>query len=39
MALTDNRKEVDQVFGDSVVIEHATLEDIMYYTKGGMQYV
>ncbi|MEK4441444.1 MULTISPECIES: ABC transporter ATP-binding protein [Niallia] len=39
VALTDDRKEVEQVFGESVVIEHATLEDIMYYTKGGMQYV
>lgn len=39
VALTADRKTVDQVFGDRVVIEHATLEDIMYYTKGGMQYV
>lgn len=34
-ALTDNIKAVKTMFGDSVVIEKASLEDIMYYMKGG----
>ncbi|GEN46400.1 ABC transporter ATP-binding protein [Alkalibacillus haloalkaliphilus] len=38
-ALTDNLKQVNDIFGDSVVIEHATLEDIMYYLKGGVSHV
>ncbi|MBE7149870.1 MULTISPECIES: ABC transporter ATP-binding protein [Bacillus] len=33
-ALTDNIKEVKSTFGDTVVIERASLEDIMYYFKG-----
>ncbi|MFD1363457.1 ABC transporter ATP-binding protein [Lentibacillus salinarum] len=33
-ALTDNIEEVNNIFGDSVVIEQASLEDIMYYLKG-----
>jgi len=38
-ALTDNIKTVKNIFGDSVVIEKASLEDIMYYLKGGIQHV
>ncbi|RPF53470.1 ABC transporter ATP-binding protein [Aquisalibacillus elongatus] len=39
-ALTNNLKEVNDIFGDSVVIENATLEDIMYYLrKGGVHHV
>ncbi|WP_017185915.1 ABC transporter ATP-binding protein [Alkalibacillus haloalkaliphilus] len=38
-ALTDNLKLVEDTFGDAVVIEHATLEDIMYYLKGRIQHV
>ncbi|RSL30083.1 ABC transporter ATP-binding protein [Salibacterium salarium] len=38
-ALTDNVKEVKETFGDTVFIERASLEDIMYYLKGGLQYV
>lgn len=38
-ALTDNIKSVKNIFGDSVVIEQAALEDIMYYFKGGIQHV
>jgi ABC-2 type transport system ATP-binding protein len=38
-ALTDNIAEVKQTFGDKVVIEQASLEDIMYYSKGGIQHV
>ncbi len=38
-ALTDNIKGVNNIFGDSVVIEQASLEDIMYYFKGGIQHV
>ncbi|PWA06014.1 sodium ABC transporter ATP-binding protein [Pueribacillus theae] len=38
-ALTDNIKAVKNIFGDSVVIEQASLEDIMYYFKGGIQHV
>ncbi|MDI6535035.1 ABC transporter ATP-binding protein (plasmid) [Bacillus mycoides] len=34
-ALTDNIKEVKNTFGETVVIERASLEDIMYYSKGG----
>lgn len=32
-ALTKDRRTVNEIFGDSVVIERATLEDIMYYFK------
>ncbi|MCZ0703846.1 ABC-2 type transport system ATP-binding protein [Natronobacillus azotifigens] len=35
-ALTDNSSEVKKTFGDRVVIERASLEDIMYYLKGGI---
>lgn len=38
-ALTDNVENVKEIFGDTVMIERATLEDIMYYFKGGMQRV
>lgn len=38
-ALTDNIPAVENIFGDSVVIEQASLEDIMYYLKGGIQHV
>ncbi|MED4454903.1 ABC transporter ATP-binding protein [Metabacillus fastidiosus] len=37
-ALTDNIKAVKNTFGDTVVIERASLEDIMYYLKGGIQH-
>lgn len=38
-ALTNNIKEVKSIFGGSVVIERASLEDIMYYSKGSETYV
>ena len=38
-ALTDNRKAAESIFGDSVIIEPASLEDIMYYLKGGIYHV
>src|SRR5690625_2969647 len=38
-ALTDNINSVKNIFGDAVVIERASLEDIMYYLKGGIQHV
>lgn len=38
-ALTDNVQAVKNTFGESVVIERASLEDIMYYMKGGMHHV
>ncbi|KKB44987.1 ABC transporter ATP-binding protein [Bacillus thermotolerans] len=38
-ALTDNMKAVKHTFGDMVVIERASLEDIMYNFKGGMHHV
>ncbi|GIN96882.1 ABC transporter ATP-binding protein [Siminovitchia terrae] len=34
-ALTDDVKRVKELFGDRVVIEEATLEDIMFYVKGA----
>ena len=38
-ALTDNKNRVTNIFGDTVVIEKPSLEDIMYYTKqGGLSY-
>lgn len=33
-ALTNNVTEVEQIFGNEVMIERASLEDIMYYSKG-----
>lgn len=38
-ALTDDIQAVKNVFGNSVVIENASLEDIMYYLKGDKQHV
>lgn len=38
-ALTDNIKGVQRIFGDTVAIDQASLEDIMYYLKGGIQHV
>ncbi|QXE00626.1 ABC transporter ATP-binding protein [Terribacillus sp. DMT04] len=38
-ALTDDPAGAENTFGDNAVIERATLEDIMYYVKGGIQHV
>lgn len=39
-ALTTNKKRVKEIFGEMVLLEKATLEDIMFYTKKGeKQYV
>ena len=38
-ALTDNIEAVKNIFGESVIMETASLEDIMYYTKGRESYV
>ncbi|MDW2876137.1 MULTISPECIES: ABC transporter ATP-binding protein [Bacillaceae] len=38
-ALTDNIELVNNIFGHSVVVEQAGLEDIMYYMKGRESYV
>ncbi|ADU32085.1 ABC transporter ATP-binding protein [Evansella cellulosilytica] len=38
-ALTDNTKAVKNTFGDTVVMDRASLEDIMYYMKGDYQHV
>lgn len=38
-ALTENVNAVESTFGDSVVVEQATLEDIMFHLKGGIQHV
>ncbi|QAS51299.1 ABC transporter ATP-binding protein [Halobacillus litoralis] len=38
-ALTDNVKTVEYTFGDAVVLERASLEEIMYYLKGKKQNV
>ncbi|MFP3325148.1 sodium ABC transporter ATP-binding protein, partial [Planococcus sp. SIMBA_160] len=38
-ALTDRIDEVNHIFGDAVVMERASLEDIMFYLKGGVQHV
>ena len=38
-ALTDDTKAVSNIFGDSVAIDHASLEDIMYHLKGGIHHV
>lgn len=37
-ALTSQPKTVQNVFEDTVVIERANLEDIMYYSKGGKEH-
>lgn len=37
-ALTDNIKVAKNIFGDTVIIERASLEDIMYYFKGGIHH-
>lgn len=34
-ALTTNKNRVTNIFGDTVILEKPTLEDIMYYTKKG----
>lgn len=34
-ALTADKNRVANIFGDSVIVEKPTLEDIMYYTKKG----
>lgn len=36
-AITNNAEEVRRKFGEQVTIEEATLEDIMFYTKGASQ--
>lgn len=36
-ALTRDKSMVDEIFGDSVIIEPASLESIMYYVQGGEQ--
>ncbi|HLS23805.1 MAG TPA: ABC transporter ATP-binding protein [Pseudogracilibacillus sp.] len=36
-ALTEDEAVVREIFGDSVVVEPASLEAIMYYVKGGVQ--
>lgn len=38
-ALTDDTEAVEKTFGDAVVVESASLEDIMYYVKGRKSYV
>ncbi|MGF9977067.1 ABC transporter ATP-binding protein [Viridibacillus arvi] len=38
-ALTDNIREVKNTFGNTVIIERPSLEDIMYYLKGGIHHV
>ncbi|WP_416148290.1 ABC transporter ATP-binding protein [Salipaludibacillus sp. HK11] len=37
-ALTDNIQAVKNTFGDTVLMERASLEDIMYYLKGGIHH-
>ncbi|WP_128895239.1 ABC transporter ATP-binding protein [Longirhabdus pacifica] len=37
-ALAKNVQNVEHTFGNDVVMERASLEDIMYYFKGGMQH-
>lgn len=34
-ALTIQRKKVEEIFSDDVVIEKASLEDVMYFSEGG----
>lgn len=36
-ALTANKGRAEEVFGDMVIMEKPTLEDIMYYTKKGAE--
>ncbi|WP_053362392.1 ABC transporter ATP-binding protein [Bacillus sp. FJAT-27251] len=38
-ALTDDVSAVKNTFGDNVIIERASLEDIMYYLKGDIHHV
>lgn len=38
-ALTNNIESVKDTFGDRVIIEPASLEDLMYYLRGGVQHV
>lgn len=38
-AITNNAEEIRRLLGGQVVMEEATLEDIMFYTKGASQYV
>src|SRR5699024_10958407 len=38
-ALTNNIAEVEETFGNTVIIERASLEDVMYYLEGGVQHV
>lgn len=39
-ALTANKKRIENIFGEMVMLEKPTLEDIMFYTKkGAEQYV
>ena len=37
VALTANKERVEDVFGEMALIEKATLEDIMFYTKKGVE--
>lgn len=37
-ALTNQPKTVKNVFEDTIIMEQATLEDIMYYSKGGKEH-
>ncbi len=40
VALTDQKARIEAIFGDMVLMEKPTLEDIMFYTKkGAKQYV
>jgi len=38
-ALTANKARTAKLFGDSVLLEKPTLEDIMYYTKKGAEHI
>ncbi|MBE1554680.1 ABC transporter ATP-binding protein [Sporosarcina limicola] len=37
VALTDNKTRIENIFGETVLIEKPTLEDIMFYTKKGSE--
>ncbi|MFJ7933323.1 ABC transporter ATP-binding protein [Sporosarcina sp. NPDC096371] len=37
VALTDNKARIETIFGEMALIEKATLEDIMFYTKKGAE--
>ncbi|WP_342512413.1 ABC transporter ATP-binding protein [Sporosarcina sp. FSL K6-1522] len=37
VALTDNKVRIENLFGDMALIEKASLEDIMFYTKKGAE--